>query len=133
MKIKTLGLSILAATAFAAPALAHHSFAMFDATKTVTMEGTVKEFEWTNPHSWIHLTVADASGKALSWTIELGSPAENARRGWKADSVKAGDKLRVTFHPLKDGARGGQFMSAVLPGGQTLAESGGPPGAAANN
>jgi hypothetical protein len=123
MNLKTVSLAAVTLCAFAAPALAHHSFAMFDADKTVTMVGTVKEFEWTNPHSWLRITVED-QGKTLQWALEMGSPAQQARVGWKPDSVKAGDKVTVTIHPLKDGSRGGQFMSAVLPGGQKLGNGG---------
>ena len=124
MDFKVFGFATLAACALAAPALAHHSFAMFDSDKTLTMTGTVKEFEWTNPHSWLRIMVEDQSGKTMQWALEMGSPAQQARVGWKADSVKVGDKVTVTIHPLKDGSRGGQFMSAVLPGGQKLGNGG---------
>ena len=120
MTIRTLCLAAVSAMAFAAPALAHHSFAMFDAQKTATLDGTVKEFEWVNPHSWIRLMVADANGTPREWAIEMGSPRQNAQRGWKADTLKPGDKVSVTIHPLKDGSRGGQFMTVLLPGGQRL-------------
>jgi hypothetical protein len=124
MNVKAALLAAIA-VAFAAPALAHHSFAMFDAEKTVTMQGTVKEFEWTNPHSWLRITADDkATGKSAQWALEMGSPGQQARVGWKPDSVKPGDKVTVTFHPLKDGSRGGQFMSAVLPSGQQLGNGG---------
>jgi len=124
MNVKTVSLVAVTLCAFAAPALAHHSSAMFDADKTVTMNGTVKEFEWTNPHSWLRVMIDDSSGKSLQWAIEMGSPAQQARVGWKPDSVKPGDKVSVTIHPLKDGSRGGQFMSAVLPNGQKLGNGG---------
>jgi hypothetical protein len=124
MKFRALSLVTIAAAIFTVPASAHHSFAMFDATKEVTMQGTVKEFEWTNPHSWLRVMIDDQSGKTLQWAIEMGSPAQQARVGWKPDSVKAGDKVSVTIHPLKDGSRGGQFMSAVLPNGQKLGNGG---------
>ncbi len=125
MSLKALSLAAIAVAAFTAPAFAHHSFAMFDAEKTVTMTGTVKEFEWTNPHSWLRITVEDkATGKPAQWALEMGSPGQQARVGWKPDSVKPGDKVTVTMHPLKDGSRGGQFMSAVLPGGQQLGNGG---------
>ena len=107
----------------AAPAFAHHSFAMFDRAKVANMSGTVKEYEWTNPHVWVHLMVADAGGKAVEWSFEMQSVAQDTRAGWRADSVKPGDKISVEFHPLKDGTRGGQLMSAVLANGKRL----GPP------
>ncbi len=120
MKFKALALASLAVAAFAAPALAHHSFAMFDADKTMTLNGTVTDFEWTNPHSWIRLTVADNGGTLRPWAIEMGSPAANTQRGWKADTIKPGDKITLTIHPLKDGSRGGQFMAATFPDGKRL-------------
>ena len=112
-------------------AVAHHSLSIYDRSVSKTIEGTVREFEWTNPHSWIHLMVQDAAvGKPLEWSIEMASPAQQAQRGWKADTVKAGDKISVTIHPLKDGSRGGQYMSVVLPNGQTLSNPGRRAGAA---
>src|SRR6266700_7134394 len=121
MKLRTISLAAVTLCAFAAPALAHHSFAMFDADKTVTMNGTVKEFEWTNPHSWLRVMVNDAkTGQPAVWALELSSPARLKRMGMSADSVKAGDAVSVTFHPMKDGARGGQFLQAVLPGGKQV-------------
>ena len=100
MTVKAFGLALVAA-AMTAPAFAHHSFAMFDAEKTVTMTGVVKEFEWTNPHSWIRMMVEDQSGTARQWALEMGSPGQNAQRGWKADTLKPGDKVTVTMHPLE--------------------------------
>src|SRR5215471_6044618 len=124
MTFKALVLTTTLALGIAAPALAHHSFAMFDSDKTVMLSGTVKEFEWTNPHSWIRINVADANGTERQWAIEMNSPAQNAQRGWKSDTLKPGDKIGLTIHPLKDGSRGGQFMSAQLPDGKTLANAG---------
>ena len=110
----------------AAPALAHHSFSMFDREKSVTMTGTVKEYEWTNPHVWIHLMVTDDKGLAREWGFEMQAIAQDSAAGWRSDSVKPGDKISVEYHPLKDGSRGGQLMSATLANGQHL----GPPAAA---
>ena len=120
MNFKALALAVVGTAALAGPSFAHHSFAMFDAQKTVTLNGTVKEFEWTNPHSWIRVMVEDAAGTARQWAIEMNSPAQNAQRGWKSDTLKPGDKVTLTIHPLRDGARGGQFITVVLAGGQTL-------------
>ena len=121
MKSKAVSLTAIAVAAFTAPALAHHSFAMFDAQKTVTLEGTVKEFEWVNPHAWLRVMVDDEkTGKAALWALELSSPSRLVTMGMRADSVKPGDPVSVTFHPLKDGARGGQFIQAVLPGGKQV-------------
>jgi Family of unknown function (DUF6152) len=121
MKFRALSLVTIAAAIFTVPASAHHSFAMFDATKEVTMQGTVKEFEWTNPHSWLRVTVNDQkAGKPVLWALELSSPARLTTMGMHADSVKVGDVVSVTFHPMKDGTRGGQFMSAKLPNGKSI-------------
>ena len=127
MNWKLVSLSAIAAGAFAAPALAHHSFAMFDAEKTVTMQGTVKEFEWVNPHSWLRIMVKDEkTGQLAQWALELSSPARLKRMGMSQDSVKAGDTVSVTFHPLKDGGRGGQFLQAVLPDGRQVVRANAP-------
>jgi Family of unknown function (DUF6152) len=121
MNVKIVSLAAFAAAAITAPALAHHSFAMFDAQKTVTLQGTVKEFEWVNPHSWLRFTVNDEkTGKPVLWAIELSSPGRLVTMGMRADSVKPGDAVSVTFHPMKDGTRGGQFIQAVLPGGKEV-------------
>jgi uncharacterized protein DUF6152 len=121
MNVNRISLAAIATVAFAAPAFAHHSFAMFDAQKTVTMSGTVKEFEWTNPHSWLRVMVNDEkTGKPVLWALELSSPARLTTMGMHSDSVKAGDTVSVTFHPMKDGTRGGQFIQATLPGGKQV-------------
>ena len=129
MKFGALSLGFVAAAAFTAPAFAHHSFAMFDADKSVTMTGVVKEFEWTNPHVWLRVMVNDDAGMPRQWALEMGAPGQQSRIGWKPDSVKPGDKVTVTIHPLKDGSRGGQFVSAVLPDGQRLGDGGRRPNA----
>ena len=121
MNLKAVSLIAIAVAAFTAPAIAHHSFAMFDDTKTVTLSGTVKEFEWVNPHSWLRVMVNDEkTGKAALWALELSSPSRLVTMGMHADSVKPGDMVSVTFHPMKDGTRGGQFMQATLPGGKQI-------------
>ena len=121
MYVKTLGLAVVAAFALSVPASAHHSFAMFDATRNVTVQGAVKDFEWTNPHSWLRVMVMDAkSGKPVMWAFELSSPARLTTMGMHADTVKAGDVVSVTFHPMKDGTRGGQFVQATLPSGKQV-------------
>ena len=121
MNLKAVSLIAIAVAAFTAPAIAHHSFAMFDDQKTVTLQGTVKEFEWVNPHSWLRVMVNDdKTGKPALWALELSSPSRLVTMGMHADSVKPGDAVSVTFHPMKDGTRGGQFMQATLPGGKQI-------------
>ena len=124
MTLRAVGLAGIAVALFAVPALAHHSFAMFDARKTDTLAGTVKEYEWINPHVWVHLTAPDKEGKPVTWSFEAGSTGQLMSTGWKADTLKPGDRIEMTYHPLKDGSYGGQVLSAKLPNGQTLCQGG---------
>ena len=119
-------LGVVIATA-AAPASAHHSFAAFDRTRQVTFTGVVREFQWSNPHTWIQLNVADASGKVVEWSIEGGSPNLLGRQGWKRNTLKSGDPIEVTINPLRDGQPGGSFVRALLPDGRKLGRSQIPP------
>ena len=102
MNLKALILTGVALPLFALPALAHPSFAMFDQNKLNTMTGTVKQFEWQNPHAWLQIEIADANGKAAIWSFEGGSPAQLAALGWKPENFHAGDKVEVGFRPLKE-------------------------------
>jgi hypothetical protein len=111
---------VLAALFFTAPASAHHSFAIFDQTKVNYLTGTVKEYELVNPHAWVHIAVTGKDGKAATWSFEAGSVAQLASLGWKKDSFRVGDKVEIGFRPMKDGSRGGQFMSAKLASGQKI-------------
>jgi Family of unknown function (DUF6152) len=101
-------------------ALAHHSFAMFDQSKTVTLEGAVKDFRWTNPHVFIQLTVENERGTDEEWSIEMTSPEHLARAGWRPGTLKPGDKLTLLIHPLVDGDRGGQYLSGTGPEGPLI-------------
>ena len=114
--------AVAAVCAGAAPASAHHSFAMFDAQKTMVLEGTVKEFQWTNPHCWVQITVKDPAGKVVEWGIEGGSPNGLSRQGWKRTSLKPGDNAKVTIHPLKDGTTGGSVVTVSVNGVQVGAQ-----------
>ena len=111
-------LCLLAGTAL--PVLAHHSFSMFDEKKETVLKGEVKEFQWSNPHTWIQLNVTDESGKVVEWSIEGGSPNLVGRQGWKRNTFKPGDQVEITIHPMRDGQPGGSFMRAVLPDGRKL-------------
>ena len=101
------------------PALAHHSFAMFDQTKLLTLEGTVHEFQWTNPHSFIELDVT-SGGRVQHWSIELNSPNNLTRQGWRRTSLKAGERITVRIAPLRNGHTGGLFLDLRKPDGRTL-------------
>jgi hypothetical protein len=105
------------------PAVAHHSFAMFDQTKSVTLKGTVTEFQWTNPHAFIHIEVPGGSGGKVMWQVELNSPNNLTRQGWRSTSVKAGDEVTLVIKPLRDGSRGGLFVSMTLPDGRVLGDA----------
>jgi hypothetical protein len=122
---------LAAALAGTAPVSAHHSYAMFDANNLVTFDATVKEFQWTNPHSWMQVMILDDKGVAQEWSLELGPLVSLHRWGWKPHSVNPGDKVKVSLNPLRDGSRGGRLMSIVLPGGETLSGQGVAPAPAA--
>ena len=106
--------------AVAAPALAHHSFAMFDQRKVMTLEGTVKEFQWTNPHSFIELDVPGRNGQAAHWSIELNSPNNLRRQGWSRTSLKPGERITLRMAPLRDGRPGGLFLDLKKADGKVL-------------
>ena len=120
MKLKALAFAGLAAILSEAPALAHHSFAMFEGEKTVTLEGTVKAFQWIYPHSWILLMVPNADGQLEQWPIEMGSPGGLAKEGWLPKTLTPGMKVKAVIHPLKDGTHGGQYLAVTLEDGRTL-------------
>ena len=120
MTFKALGFAGIAATMAASPAFAHHSFAMFDAETIVTLAGTVKEFQWTNPHAWILLLVDDAEGKPVQWAIEMNGPTGLVRDGWRPKTLTPGMKVEVVIHPLKDGNKGGQYLAVTLPDGTLM-------------
>jgi len=107
-------------TALAGPASAHHSFAMFDLQRQSVLAGTVRQFQWTNPHSWIELTVQNDKGGLDAYSIEMNSPNNLVRQGWKSTSLKPGDKVVLTMSPTRDGSKGGLFVAVVLPDGRTL-------------
>jgi hypothetical protein len=106
----------LVAASTATGALAHHSYAAFDRTKTVTVTGTVSEVEWTNPHTWFFVKAPGADGKVTDWAIEGDPPGGMTRAGWKKDAAKPGDKITIVINPMVTGQVGGHFVSAILPG-----------------
>ena len=113
-------------------AAAHHSGAMFEPVKAVEFEGTVKEFQWTNPHSWLQLLQANDQGAEEEWSLELGPLVGLTRAGWKPRTLKPGDKVKVSFHPMRDGSRGGRLISVTLPDGRVFnGQAGAPPDATA--
>ena len=101
-------------------ASAHHSFAMFDLAKDVTVEAVIKEVQFTNPHVWLQILVPDGKGGQTEWSIESGAPGMMLRNGWKPSTLKPGDKVTLTMHPLKNGSPGGSLVSVKVPDGRTL-------------
>jgi hypothetical protein len=101
-------------------AVAHHSFAMFDLGKEVTVEAVIKEVQFTNPHVWLQIVVTDDKKVATEWSIESGAPGMMLRNGWKPSTLKAGDKVTLTMHPLKNGSPGGSLVSVKVPDGRVL-------------
>jgi hypothetical protein len=111
-----------AVLAASATVLAHHSSAGIDRTKSVELVGTIKQFSWTNPHSWMEVDVPDQKGGVVTWKVEMTSPAYLVRAGWKSTTVKTGDEVKVTVRPLRDGSPGGLFVSVLLADGRTFTE-----------
>lgn len=98
---------------------AHHSTAMFDDTKVVELQATVKELQWTNPHVWLQLLVSD-DGNSTEWSIEGGSPNSLSRQGWRSTTFRPGDVVVVRIYPMKDGTAAGSFVGARFEDGHTL-------------
>jgi hypothetical protein len=119
MKFRAIAAAGIAFALSAPPAFAHHSFAMFDPSQTVTLEGTVKEFQWTNPHAWIMLTVAK-DGQPQLWAVEMMGPGGLAHQGWTQKTLEPGMPVTVSIHPLRDGTNGGQFVEVKLPDGTRM-------------
>jgi hypothetical protein len=126
MKMRALTLSVATLLASAVGSVsAHHSYGMFDMQKEVKLAGTVKEYQWTNPHVWIQLIVKDASGKEVEWAIESNAINGMLRTGWSRKTLKAGDKISMVINPLKNSTEpGGSLVSATI-NGQTLSGGGG--------
>ena len=103
-------------------AYAHHSMEGFDRAKNVTLVGTVKQFKWANPHSWIELEVPNDKGGVETWNIEMTAPFVLVKAGWKSTSLKPGDKVTVVGHPQKSGEPGALFVSVTTVDGQTLTD-----------
>ena len=121
-----LGAVLVTMLAAGSGVLAHHSFAPFDMGAEKTISGTVKQFDWTNPHTWIWVNVPDGHGGVEAWAIEGMSPNFLGRRGWTKSSLKAGDKVSVVIRPLRDGSKGGMFVRATLADGKVLLPTGEP-------
>jgi len=114
--MKPVRLVLLGAlTAVSWPAFGHHSFAMFDFTKLVTITGTVKEFQWTNPHVvlWVNVEGKDPKNPDV-WTLEMTSPGNLTRTGWNRKALNPGDAVVVELNPLRNGNLGGALVKVTL-------------------
>ena len=115
--LATLGLAV--ATAPASPAGAHHSPVMFDQTKTIMLTGTVRLFQWTNPHCYIQLLVDDG-GKEVEWNMEMGAPVYLSNRGWRPSAIRPGDRVTIAANPLRSGANGGLVLNVTRSDGTAI-------------
>jgi hypothetical protein len=127
LKVLRLGCAAAILLALAGTAFAHHSGAMFERDKQVELVGTVVTFSWTNPHSWIEIDVPNSSGGSDKWGVECNSPNNMARQGWRSTTLKPGDQVTVTVHPLRSGEKGGRFISVKLPDGTVMTDTVGYP------
>lgn len=113
-------LALVVAAMMAGPALAHHAFNMYDNAKYLPLTGTVKTWTWKNPHAMIDFVVEKPGGTAELWSVECSSPNIIGRKGWSMDSIKVGDKMPITVHPMKDGSLYALMVKATTPRGETL-------------
>ena len=125
--MKLLPLALVMALLAARPVVAHHSFAMFDLVKEITLVGTIKEVQFTNPHVWLQVLVPDGKGGTTEWSIEAGAPGMLLRTGWKPSTLKFGDAVTVVTHPARSGASNGSLVRITIPDGRVLGPGGPPP------
>jgi hypothetical protein len=110
---------LLVTLLIAVPGHAHHSGAIFDPSRSVTLTGKVREFQWTNPHCWIQMLVPGDAGE-VEWSVEMGAPLQLYQGGWKPGTLKPGDEITVTVHPIRDGTHAGLFVAANRKDGTVL-------------
>ena len=123
MRRTYLGLSIIAGALIAHAGFAHHSPVMFDQAKPLTLTGTVREFQWTNPHSYIQLVVKNEQGQDEEWSLEMAAPTYLYNLGWRPSTVKAGDVVTVTIAPLRKGGKGGLVLKAATADGKPIGKA----------
>ena len=123
--LSTAAIGMIALALMAAPSLAHHSAAMFEATKTITVEGVVKEWQLTNPHSWLIVSVTGKDGKVTEWGFEAEGPSTLLRAGIHPSDLKAGTKITITGRPMKDGQKAAIWTTATRADGKVLNPSAG--------
>ncbi len=132
--ITVMVLTVTLPTLTLSTANAHHSYAMFDRSKSISSDAVVRIFEFTNPHAILWVYINDAQGKPVLWGLEAPGPQQLLRNGWDKDSVKPGDRVQVVLNPLRNGSNGGSLVKLTLANGQSLVAGGeGPPPAATDN
>jgi hypothetical protein len=107
-----------AISAIPGTAEAHHSLSAYNITKSIVVEGTIKKYEWTSPHCWLTITVPDDKGGTVDWVFEAGTPVVNNRYGWGRDQFKAGEKVKATAFPVRDGSNHGALISVEFADGR---------------
>ena len=120
MRRVLFGLLLFAAALGAQTVLAHHSPVMFDQAQPMTLTGTVRQFQWTNPHSYIQLVVKNDQGQDEEWNLEMAAPTYLYNLGWRPATVKTGDTLTVTIAPLRKGGKGGLLLKAATADGTPI-------------
>lgn len=120
--MRNIQLMLLFAIVAWLPVEAHHAPAVFDQTRTIVIDGTVTEFVWSNPHSWIHMDVVDDDGQVTDWVIEMNPPTYLIRGGWRSTTLKPGDEVSVVANPLRTNEPSGKFIAITLPDGRVLGE-----------
>ena len=120
MRFQLAAAAALVTASLSVGAAAHHSFAMFDMGKEVTVKGKVKKFQWTNPHAYIQLVARDAQGKEVEYSLEMGAPMYLYARGWRPGSLKAGMDISVTLNPLRNGKPGGVVRDVTTADGKPI-------------
>ena len=123
MKRTQLFWACLLALSIAATALPHHSPAVFDRTREVKLVGVVKEFRWSNPHSFIELEVRNEKGEMVQWAVEMNPPSYLVKAGWKSSTIKPGQTVTVIINPLRTSEPAGKFVSITLEDGKVLTEN----------
>ena len=118
-RLRSLGAATLLV---AAPALAHHSYAMFDMKKVIVLDAQVTRFKWQNPHAFIEADAATPGTTTEHWAVEMTSPNNLAQEGWRRTSLRPGDRVKIYVHPLRSGTRGGSYTGVEWPGGAHLGQ-----------
>lgn len=118
--IRTVVATAVLAMVSAGGGQAHHSPAMFDQERQITLSGTVRSFQWTSPHCYVQLLVTNEAGQEEEWSLEMGAPIYLYNQGWRPSTLQPGDRLTVTINPLRNGSRGGLLLEAKTPDGKPV-------------